>query len=40
MHIVELRRKLEAAGPRVIHTLRGRGYHCGDPPRDDTEARP
>jgi two-component system, OmpR family, copper resistance phosphate regulon response regulator CusR len=40
MHIVELRRKLEAAGPRVIHTLRGRGYYCGDPPRDDTEARP
>ncbi len=23
---MELRRKLEAHGPRVIHTLRGRGY--------------
>ena len=26
VHIMELRRKLEAHGPRVIHTLRGRGY--------------
>ncbi len=26
VHIVELRRKLEALGPRLIHTLRGRGY--------------
>ena len=26
MHVMELRRKLEAYGPRVIHTLRGRGY--------------
>jgi two-component system, OmpR family, copper resistance phosphate regulon response regulator CusR len=32
MHIVELRRKLEALGPRVIHTLRGRGYYCGEAP--------
>ena len=32
MHVVELRRKLEAFGPRVIHTLRGRGYVFGDPP--------
>ena len=31
VHIVELRRKLEAAGPRLIHTLRGRGYILGDP---------
>jgi len=23
---MELRRKLEAHGPRLIHTLRGRGY--------------
>jgi len=23
---MELRRKLEAHGPRVIHTVRGRGY--------------
>ena len=30
MHIVELRRKLEALGPRVIHTVRGRGYYCGE----------
>jgi two-component system copper resistance phosphate regulon response regulator CusR len=26
VHIMELRRKLEAAGARLIHTLRGRGY--------------
>jgi DNA-binding response OmpR family regulator len=26
VHIKELRRKLEAYGPRVIQTLRGRGY--------------
>jgi two-component system copper resistance phosphate regulon response regulator CusR len=26
VHVMELRRKLEAFGPRVIHTLRGRGY--------------
>jgi two-component system, OmpR family, copper resistance phosphate regulon response regulator CusR len=32
MHIVELRRKLEALGPRMIHTLRGRGYYCGEAP--------
>ena len=25
-HIKELRRKLEAHGPRLIHTARGRGY--------------
>jgi DNA-binding response OmpR family regulator len=31
MHVVELRRKLEALGPRVIHTFRGRGYLFGDP---------
>ena len=31
VHIVELRRKLEALGPRLIHTLRGRGYVLGDP---------
>ena len=31
MHVVELRRKLEALGSRVIHTLRGRGYLFGDP---------
>jgi two-component system copper resistance phosphate regulon response regulator CusR len=26
VHVMELRRKLEAHGPRVIHTLRGQGY--------------
>lgn len=26
VHVMELRRKLEAAGSRIIHTLRGRGY--------------
>ena len=26
VHVMELRRKLEAYGPRVIQTLRGRGY--------------
>jgi two-component system copper resistance phosphate regulon response regulator CusR len=26
VHVMELRRKLEAHGPRIIHTLRGRGY--------------
>ncbi len=26
VHVMELRRKLEAHGPRVVHTRRGRGY--------------
>jgi two-component system copper resistance phosphate regulon response regulator CusR len=26
VHVMELRKKLEAHGPRLIHTLRGRGY--------------
>jgi two-component system copper resistance phosphate regulon response regulator CusR len=26
---MELRRKLEAHGPRLIHTVRGRGYYFG-----------
>jgi two-component system copper resistance phosphate regulon response regulator CusR len=30
VHVMELRRKLEAHGPRVIHTLRGQGYVFGD----------
>jgi DNA-binding response OmpR family regulator len=30
VHIMELRRKLEAHGPRVIQTLRGRGYLLGE----------
>jgi two-component system copper resistance phosphate regulon response regulator CusR len=29
VHVMELRRKLEAHGPRLIHTLRGRGYRFG-----------
>jgi two-component system copper resistance phosphate regulon response regulator CusR len=29
VHVKELRRKLEAHGPRLIHTLRGRGYRFG-----------
>ncbi len=30
VHIMELRKKLEAVGPRLIHTLRHRGYRFGD----------
>ena len=33
VHVMELRRKLEAHGDRLIHTLRKRGYVFGDPPR-------
>ena len=29
VHVVELRRKLEAHGSRLIETLRGRGYRFG-----------
>jgi two-component system copper resistance phosphate regulon response regulator CusR len=32
VHVMELRKKLEARGPRLIHTVRGRGYSFGDPP--------
>jgi two-component system copper resistance phosphate regulon response regulator CusR len=31
VHIKELRRKLEAFGPRLIGTVRGRGYVFGEP---------
>lgn len=31
VHIMELRKKLEAHGPRLIHTVRGRGYMLGEP---------
>lgn len=34
VHVGELRRKLEAHGPRLIHTVRGRGYVFG---RSDEE---
>ncbi|MCA9149644.1 MAG: response regulator transcription factor [Planctomycetales bacterium] len=30
VHVKELRRKLEAHGPRMIHTLRNRGYILGE----------
>lgn len=33
VHVMELRRKLEAHGQRLIHTLRGRGYVFGADPR-------
>jgi len=32
VHVMELRRKLEAHGPRLIHTVRGRGYIFGEAP--------
>jgi two-component system, OmpR family, copper resistance phosphate regulon response regulator CusR len=32
VHVKELRRKLEAHGERLIHTLRGRGYLLGESP--------
>jgi two-component system copper resistance phosphate regulon response regulator CusR len=34
VHVMELRRKLEARGPRLIHTLRGRGYLFGKSPEE------
>ena len=30
VHVMELRRKLESHGPRMIHTLRNRGYVLGE----------
>jgi DNA-binding response OmpR family regulator len=33
VHLKELRRKLEALGPRIIHNRRGEGYFLGKPPR-------
>ncbi len=35
VHVMELRRKLEAHGPRVIQTVRGRGYLFGHSPPED-----
>jgi two-component system copper resistance phosphate regulon response regulator CusR len=32
VHVMELRKKLEAHGPRLIHTARGRGYRFGGEP--------
>jgi two-component system, OmpR family, copper resistance phosphate regulon response regulator CusR len=37
VHVMELRRKLEALGPRLIHTVRGRGYFLGATPVADSE---
>jgi two-component system copper resistance phosphate regulon response regulator CusR len=31
VHVMELRRKLESRGPRLIQTVRGRGYLFGEP---------
>jgi two-component system, OmpR family, copper resistance phosphate regulon response regulator CusR len=39
VHVVELRRRLEAHGPRLIHTLRGRGYLFGEAP-GEASSRP
>jgi two-component system copper resistance phosphate regulon response regulator CusR len=36
VHVMELRRKLEAHGPRLIHTLRNRGYRFGGEPARET----
>src|SRR5262245_34725767 len=38
VHVMELRRKLEAHGPRLIHTLRGRGYLFGADQRAEVKA--
>ena len=35
VHIMELRRKLEAHGPRLIHTVRGQGYYFGTLPKPE-----
>jgi DNA-binding response OmpR family regulator len=32
VHVMELRRKLEGNGLRLIHTMRGQGYLFGEPP--------
>ncbi len=39
VHVMELRRKLEVHGPRVIHTLRGRGYLLEEPAEAGGTAR-
>jgi two-component system, OmpR family, copper resistance phosphate regulon response regulator CusR len=37
VHVMELRRKLELLGPRVIHTVRRQGYCLGEPAGADSE---
>jgi len=32
VHIMEVRKKLEVHGPRLVHTVRGRGYVFGEEP--------
>jgi DNA-binding response OmpR family regulator len=39
VHIANLRRKLEAVGPRIIHTVRRAGYVLRAPTADPYEAR-
>jgi two-component system, OmpR family, copper resistance phosphate regulon response regulator CusR len=39
VHVMELRRKLEAHGPRLIHTFRNRGYLFGKEPAASREGR-
>lgn len=36
VHVMELRRKLEALGPRIIQTVRGKGYRLGARPGSET----
>jgi two-component system copper resistance phosphate regulon response regulator CusR len=40
VHVMELRRKLEAHGPRLIHTVRGRGYLFGQTPPLSRQEKP
>ncbi len=40
VHVMELRRALETRGPRLIQTVRGRGYLLGDPPPRTAEEGP
>jgi two-component system copper resistance phosphate regulon response regulator CusR len=40
VHVMELRRKLEAHGPRLIQTVRGRGYVFGEAPSLSRQEKP
>jgi len=40
VHVSALRRKLEAAGPRIIHTVRGAGYALRPVEAPEAAARP